>query len=133
MITDIQCSEFLGIANKAIMYSGKIHSSLFHFLQNKSELDLNNEKVQRFSNAITYCDLIIQGIYEYIDREDPDCILPSHQTKLLSEDLPSPKRIHISLKRAKKNFQLSDEKTENLFDSITHFYYEIEKEYQNDI
>lgn len=130
MLTDVRCSELLGIANAAIMLSGKCKISFYRL---SIQTNQNSEKILRFSNIISSCDTIIQTIYQYIDQEDPMCSLPSHPAKLISDVVPSPKRVHIALKRAKKDFQPSDPDTENLFEKLSHSYYEIEKEFREDI
>lgn len=130
MLTDVLCSELLGIANSAIMLSGKCRISLQHLSNQKNPM---NTKILRFSNIIANCDIIIQSIYQYIDHSDPDCLLPSHPAKLISEDVPSPRRIQVSLKRSKKNFLPLYPESEKLFDTITHSYFEIETEYREDI
>ena len=130
MLTDVRCSELLGIANAAIMLSGKCKIS---FYQLSIQTNQNSEKIIRFSNIISSCDAIVQTIYQYIDREDPKCSLPSHPAKLISDVVPSPKRIYVALKRTKKDVQPSDPVTENLFEKLFHSYYDIEKEFLEDI
>lgn len=90
-----------------------------------NEIRMVDKKRSRLMSLITRSERIIYVIYNYIDQEDPQCLLPSHTARLIKTDFPDIHRVSLAEKKAiKQGYDKKDsEFLKNLHSELKNIYW----------